>query len=155
MLTTRLRQGAVASDSLAEFARPCAQGLRRTGRAINWGARSARCYAWQGQKKPGADTCRLKGTSPVELRGLEPLTPSMPWRCATNCATAPSRISLARQRSAAPGHITGGSTLGGDGLHRAGQSTDVCEPSVERNQRRAKSTGEGDVERDVEGQVLP
>ena len=25
----------------------------------------------------------------VELRGLEPLTPSMPWRCATNCATAP------------------------------------------------------------------
>ena len=27
----------------------------------------------------------------VELRGLEPLTPSMPWRCATNCATAPCR----------------------------------------------------------------
>ncbi len=26
---------------------------------------------------------------PVELRGLEPLTPSMPWRCATSCATAP------------------------------------------------------------------
>ncbi|CCH80092.1 hypothetical protein BN12_730018 [Nostocoides japonicum T1-X7] len=26
----------------------------------------------------------------VELRGLEPLTPSMPWRCATSCATAPS-----------------------------------------------------------------
>lgn len=25
----------------------------------------------------------------VELRGFEPLTPSMPWRCATNCATAP------------------------------------------------------------------
>src|SRR5690606_14445471 len=28
----------------------------------------------------------------VELRGLEPLTPSMPWRCATSCATAPCRI---------------------------------------------------------------
>jgi site-specific DNA recombinase len=27
----------------------------------------------------------------VELRGLEPLTPSMPWRCATSCATAPRR----------------------------------------------------------------
>ena len=27
----------------------------------------------------------------VELRGLEPLTPSMPWRCATSCATAPCR----------------------------------------------------------------
>src|ERR1700761_8059536 len=26
----------------------------------------------------------------VELRGFEPLTPSMPWKCATNCATAPS-----------------------------------------------------------------
>jgi hypothetical protein len=30
-----------------------------------------------------------KGAIRVELRGLEPLTPSMPWRCATNCATAP------------------------------------------------------------------
>ena len=29
----------------------------------------------------------------VELRGFEPLTPSMPWRCATNCATAPSSSS--------------------------------------------------------------
>src|SRR5690606_8554427 len=28
-------------------------------------------------------------SSTVELRGFEPLTPSMPWRCATNCATAP------------------------------------------------------------------
>ena len=27
--------------------------------------------------------------SMVELRGFEPLTPSMPWRCATSCATAP------------------------------------------------------------------
>ena len=25
----------------------------------------------------------------VELRGLEPLTPCMPCRCATSCATAP------------------------------------------------------------------
>jgi hypothetical protein len=25
----------------------------------------------------------------VELRGFEPLTPSMPWKCATSCATAP------------------------------------------------------------------
>ncbi len=28
-------------------------------------------------------------TAMVELRGFEPLTPSMPWRCATSCATAP------------------------------------------------------------------
>lgn len=27
---------------------------------------------------------------PVELRGFEPLTPCMPCRCATNCATAPN-----------------------------------------------------------------
>jgi hypothetical protein len=32
-----------------------------------------------------------EGSHLVELRGLEPLTPSMPWRCATNCATAPCR----------------------------------------------------------------
>jgi site-specific DNA recombinase len=30
-------------------------------------------------------------TAMVELRGFEPLTPSMPWRCATSCATAPRR----------------------------------------------------------------
>src|SRR4051794_6255396 len=27
----------------------------------------------------------------VELRGLEPLTPCMPCKCATNCATAPGK----------------------------------------------------------------
>src|SRR5450759_4314653 len=32
---------------------------------------------------------RDTGLRLVELRGLEPLTPSMPWRCATSCATAP------------------------------------------------------------------
>ena len=26
----------------------------------------------------------------VELRGFEPLTLSMPWRCATSCAIAPN-----------------------------------------------------------------
>ena len=31
----------------------------------------------------------------VELRRLELLTPSMPWRCATSCATAPRRVSAA------------------------------------------------------------
>ena len=31
----------------------------------------------------------------VELRGLEPLTPCMPCRCATSCATAPTRKTLA------------------------------------------------------------
>lgn len=35
----------------------------------------------------------LRKTLWVELRGFEPLTPSMPWRCATNCATAPSGTS--------------------------------------------------------------
>ena len=28
-------------------------------------------------------------TLSVELRGFEPLTLSMPWRCATSCAIAP------------------------------------------------------------------
>jgi site-specific DNA recombinase len=36
-------------------------------------------------------------TAMVELRGLEPLTPSMPWRCATSCATAPEPPSRASE----------------------------------------------------------
>jgi hypothetical protein len=40
-------------------------------------------------------------SSMVELRGLEPLTPCMPCRCATSCATAPNscvlRIILRKQ----------------------------------------------------------
>ena len=32
----------------------------------------------------------MSRTSSVELRGLEPLTPCMPCRCATSCATAPN-----------------------------------------------------------------
>jgi hypothetical protein len=34
----------------------------------------------------------------VELRGLEPLTPCMPCRCATSCATAPDFAALAESR---------------------------------------------------------
>ena len=41
-------------------------------------------------RREGPD-CRRPCRS-VELRGFEPLTPSMPWRCATNCATAPSGV---------------------------------------------------------------
>ena len=37
------------------------------------------------QRRP----CSVSRTSSVELRGLEPLTPCMPCRCATSCATAP------------------------------------------------------------------
>jgi hypothetical protein len=33
----------------------------------------------------------LTSTFAVELRGLEPLTSSMPWKRATNCAKAPLR----------------------------------------------------------------
>jgi hypothetical protein len=42
-----------------------------------------------------ASTTMTKGGltrgSMVELRGLEPLTSSMPWKRATNCAKAPGR----------------------------------------------------------------
>ena len=34
-------------------------------------------------------TVRCLETLSVELRGFEPLTLSMPWRCATSCAIAP------------------------------------------------------------------
>lgn len=45
-------------------------------------------------------SCHPRGSSKnalVELRGFEPLTPSMPWRCATNCATAPSVMLMPRR----------------------------------------------------------
>jgi hypothetical protein len=35
-------------------------------------------------RKGGLTRCSM-----VELRGLEPLTSSMPWKRATNCAKAP------------------------------------------------------------------
>ena len=34
----------------------------------------------------------------VELRGFEPLTSSMPWKRATNCANAPSSSRLQRRK---------------------------------------------------------
>ena len=40
------------------------------------------------QRRP----CSVSRTSSVELRGLEPLTPCMPCRCATSCATAPKSL---------------------------------------------------------------
>ena len=39
---------------------------------------------------PGGEAIRVAACFSVDLRGLEPLTPCMPCRCATNCATAPS-----------------------------------------------------------------
>ena len=38
----------------------------------------------------GPDDFRTAPFFRCGARGFEPLTPSMPWRCATNCATAPS-----------------------------------------------------------------
>ena len=45
----------------------------------------------------------------VELRGLEPLTPCMPCRCATSCATAPHPNQKHPAREDSPNY-TGGST---------------------------------------------
>src|SRR5579875_2706832 len=47
-----------------------------------------------GEAKDPTAVCGVRGSNVhglVELRGFEPLTPSMPWRCATSCATAPRR----------------------------------------------------------------
>jgi hypothetical protein len=43
----------------------------------------------------------------VELRGLEPLTPCMPCRCATSCATAPHDCSRGVPRWRGPGEFIG------------------------------------------------
>ena len=43
----------------------------------------------------------------VDLRGLEPLTPCMPCRCATSCATGPDRFPLRRDNSISLQHVPG------------------------------------------------
>src|SRR4051794_29542545 len=41
------------------------------------------------ERTPGGKRTRLLPGVLVDLRGLEPLTPCMPCRCATSCATDP------------------------------------------------------------------
>ena len=55
---------------------------RLTSRARDERERACRTTKGRTQSRPAL-------RARVELRGLEPLTPSMPWRCATSCATAP------------------------------------------------------------------
>ena len=66
----------------------------------------------------------------VELRGLEPLTPCMPCRCATSCATAPrpSWISPPREDSQ---NYTGDSTplISGHHPRRAPAASRRCTPA--------------------------
>jgi hypothetical protein len=52
------------------------------------GIRKAGAGATFGQTKIRRNLS-IPADHPVELRGLEPLTPCMPCRCATSCATAP------------------------------------------------------------------
>lgn len=42
----------------------------------------------------------------VELRGFEPLTSSMPWKRATNCANAPSRLAAREERYHPSGRLS-------------------------------------------------
>jgi hypothetical protein len=71
-------------------------------------------------------TNQVQGSPPhtlVELRGLEPLTPCMPCRCATSCATAPNEARVypeqRRLRAAAP---DAGGTLAGQRSSASGAS---------------------------------
>src|SRR6266566_508953 len=60
--------------------------------------------------KKGRSQDRNRPLTCVELRGFEPLTPSMPWRCATSCATAPRLAASGGCRNGAsiqvPGHAS-------------------------------------------------
>src|SRR3954464_13213902 len=69
----------------------------------------------------------------VELRGLEPLTPTLPVWCATSCATAPCRPGLVRPSRGQPyrgagqgrggGNQWGGGGRGGRGGGDGGASS--------------------------------
>ena len=50
----------------------------------------------------GLSTSHCLTVSRVELRGFEPLTSSMPWKRATNCAIAPCRVPPAGDSSILP-----------------------------------------------------
>ncbi len=67
-------------------------------------ARRARLHAVAGTRNDsGPMTLRSQALVPrVELRGLEPLTPTLPVWCATSCATAPRAVSTLQARRAAP-----------------------------------------------------
>ena len=52
--------------------------------------------------KKSAGTMVVPADLPVELRGLEPLTPCMPCRCATSCATAPDCCCSEKLSSGSP-----------------------------------------------------
>ena len=51
----------------------------------------------------------------VELRGFEPLTPCMPCKCATNCATAPIGAAHSGQRGESYRRASGRLLIGGRG----------------------------------------
>jgi hypothetical protein len=56
----------------------------------------------QPETKKSAGTITVPADLPVELRGLEPLTPCMPCRCATSCATAPDCCCSEKLSSGSP-----------------------------------------------------
>src|SRR3954451_6007921 len=89
----------------------------------------------------------------VELRGLEPLTPTLPVWCATSCATAPYRPGLVRPsreqlyRAAEPEPRGGGDAP----RHLA---TGVPPPSGRRDESSDEGSGEGSDEGSDEGSAL-
>jgi len=84
---------------------PLVAALRQAASEVSLTEQADKVLKEQSRRGVGHDGhLRLEGSNfavLVELRGFEPLTPSMPWRCATSCATAPGRCA-----TAPPGHPT-------------------------------------------------
>src|SRR5699024_6593271 len=60
------------------------------GNALNWAQDSQKART-PANDSSGKGSSLVRG---VELGGFEPPTSSMPWKRATNCAIAPSRVAL-------------------------------------------------------------
>ena len=106
------RSGRIPRSNLTSLMHFC--GCTKSGKTAAcrpYGGRSEKPREWcpqagnfPAENKKSAGIERFRRIYPVELRGLEPLTPCMPCRCATSCATAPdcccsSRLSPGLPRS--------------------------------------------------------
>ncbi|CCQ45859.1 hypothetical protein ARTSIC4J27_1817 [Pseudarthrobacter siccitolerans] len=94
-------------------------------------------------------TIRQDGSSlPVELRGLEPLTPCMPCRCATSCATAPDllRCGVPPKQPDQLNALSSAAPIGASGrvFNRCRSLPSACRRDQKAGRRKPKNPPESD-----------
>ena len=105
----RLPMSAYIADNSPKHRRPMTILATQNRKSVDIGDPVPR--ASHATRNPGTPSERWPGKQKVELRGFEPLTSSMPWKRATNCAIAPNKRQLyagaskgGKSGRRAPGH---------------------------------------------------